>query len=145
LNKYIVVVFNIYYYYISLSLSLSYRISFWKHTDQKIKFFLSNFRNTHKRLNMRPILICAVLVTLMVGSMAMPMPQYLEEAVRQAQAMQLLPAYAVVDKTAPGIQVAYFKLGPNDRVDLANALGGAVPADVVASLESQVDAIGKNY
>lgn len=94
---------------------------------------------------MRQVIICAVLATLLVGALAMPFPQYLEEAVRQAQAMQLLPPYAVVDKTAPGIQVAYFKLGPHDRVDLANALGGAVPSDVVASLESQVDSIGKNY
>ncbi|CAG7720609.1 unnamed protein product [Allacma fusca] len=94
---------------------------------------------------MRQVFIFVVLATLLVGAMTMPFPQYLEEAVRQAQAMQLLPPYAVVDKTAPGIQVAYFKLGPNDRVDLQNALGGAIPSDVVASLESQVDSIGKNY
>jgi len=43
------------------------------------------------------------------------------------------------------IQVAYYKLGPYDRVDLQNALGGAVPHDVVASLESQIDSIGKTY
>jgi len=94
---------------------------------------------------MRSITIFAILACLLVGAFAMPFPQYLEEAVRQAQAMQLLPPGALVDKTAPGIQVAYFKLGPNDRVDLQNALGGAVPSDVVASLESQVDSIGRNY
>ena len=55
---------------------------------------------------MRQVIIFALLATLLVGAMAMPFPQYLEEAVRQAQAMQLLPPYAVVDKTAPGIQVS---------------------------------------
>ena len=55
---------------------------------------------------MRHVILFALLATLLVGAMAMPLPQYLEEAVRQAQAMQLLPPYAVVDKTAPGIQVS---------------------------------------
>ncbi len=43
------------------------------------------------------------------------------------------------------LKVAYFKLGPHERVDLGGALGGAIPHDVVASLESQVDSIGKGY
>jgi len=116
----------------------------WK-SKQEEQFCLDISRLFFLNSKMRQVFIFVVLATLLVGAMTMPFPQYLEEAVRQAQAMQLLPPYAVVDKTAPGIQVAYFKLGPNDRVDLQNALGGAIPSDVVASLESQVDSIGKNY
>lgn len=56
---------------------------------------------------MRTLILCCLLVIIAVGiSNGMPSPQYLEEAVRQAQAMQLLPPHAVVDKTAPGIQVS---------------------------------------
>lgn len=56
---------------------------------------------------MRQAILCTLLASMLVAAMAMPAPQYLEEAVRQAQAMQLLPPYAVVDKTAPGIQVIH--------------------------------------
>jgi len=49
----------------------------------------------------------------------------LEEAVRQAQVMQLLPPHAVVDKTAPGIQVSllFLTIGQNLRSTLLPGCG----------------------
>lgn len=60
--------------------------------------------------------------------------------------MSLIPTGAVVDRTSPAIQVAYFKLGENDSFnqdDLRSVLEG-IPPEVVASLESQVANVGRN-
>jgi len=84
---------------------------------------------------MRAILLLAVVI---VGVSAFP--QNYEEAVKQAQQMSLIPAGAQIDRTFAGTQVAYFKLGGNDRVnngDLRQALDG-IPPEIIANLEAQI-------
>ncbi|CAL8122795.1 unnamed protein product [Orchesella dallaii] len=93
---------------------------------------------------MRAITV-SIVVACVLAVQAMPFPQNFDDAVKQAQQMSLIPVGAVVDRTSSGIQVAYFKLGENDKVntdDLRAALEG-IPPEVVASLESQVANVGR--
>jgi len=97
-------------------------------------------------VKMRFLLVPIVVAAFLLGmAWGVPVPQNFNEAVKQAQQMSLIPVGAVVDRTSSGIQVAYFKLGENDRVntdDLRAALEG-IPPEVVASLESQVANVGR--
>jgi len=55
-------------------------------------------------LQMRAFTV-ACFLAMVIGAMAFPYPQNFQDAVKQAQQMQLIPVGAVVDKTFSGDQV----------------------------------------
>lgn len=69
---------------------------------------------------------------------------YTNEAIRQAQNSQLIPADAEIQNVQAGIELAAYENIPgNQRVQLFDILGSQVPHEVVQNLQRQVDAIGQ--
>uniref|UniRef100_A0A336MET2 CSON000533 protein n=2 Tax=Culicoides sonorensis TaxID=179676 RepID=A0A336MET2_CULSO len=70
--------------------------------------------------------------------------QFTNEAIKQAQSQQLIPAGAQIQNVQEGIELgAYENIPGSQRVDLFQILGDQVPREVITNLQSQIDNVGR--
>ncbi|XP_063701773.1 uncharacterized protein LOC134831875 [Culicoides brevitarsis] len=89
-----------------------------------------------------------VLVALVAYIHAFPQKdgaQFTNEAIKQAQSQQLIPAGAQIQNVQEGVELgAYENIPGGQRVDLVSILGDHVPQEVIHNLQSQIDGIGRS-
>ncbi|XP_065208746.1 uncharacterized protein LOC135837413 [Planococcus citri] len=92
--------------------------------------------------------VALVILSVIALSSAFPQREgafFTNEAIRQAQNTQLIPAGAHIQKVQEGVEVAAFESIPgNERINLYQILKDHVPEEVVSNLQSQVDQVGKS-
>lgn len=92
-------------------------------------------------------LILAVFAVVICAVAAYPQKDgqvFSSEAIRQAQNTYLIPKDATIQKVQEGIELAAYESIPgSQRIDLSEILGGQVPPEVVANLQSAIDQIGR--
>lgn len=93
---------------------------------------------------MKAVLCFAAILAVAVAYPANEGADYTNEAIRQAQNSQLIPANAEIQNVQEGIEVAaYENIPANQRVHLFDILGSQFPQEVVQNLQGQIDAIGQ--
>lgn len=93
---------------------------------------------------MKAVLCFAALLAVAAAYPANEGAAYTNEAIRQAQNSQLIPADAEIQNVQAGIELAaYENIPANQRIPLFDILGSQVPQEVVQNLQRQVDAIGQ--
>lgn len=122
-----------------------------KHPNYQRRFLITsnlirNFsRNTFYRMKS---LLALTILSLLAFCSAFPQREgafFTNEAIRQAQNTQLIPAGAHIQKVQEGVEVAAYESIPgNERINLYQILKDHVPEEVVSNLQSQVDQVGKS-